>query len=78
MGWLVKKNVLRYLLTLETIALALYVGAVIGFRDGCNGEIALFVMGISACEAAVGLGMLISLARVKGRDFTDVTLRIKV
>lgn len=77
-GWLRKKNVLRYLLSLEAIALALYVGAVMGFSDGCSGEIALFVIRIRACEAAVGLGMLIAIARVKGRDFTDTTLRIKV
>lgn len=77
-GRLEKKNVLRYLLTLETVALALYVGAVIGFSDGSNGEMALFVMRIRACEAAVGLGMVISLARIKGRDSTEGTLSIKV
>ena len=49
-----------------------------GFSCGCNGEIALFVISISACEAAVGLGMLISLARIKGRDYAEATLRIKV
>lgn len=73
-----KKNVLRYLLTLEAVALALYVGAVMGFSDGCNGEMALFVMRISACEAAVGLGMVISLARIKGNDFAESALSIKV
>ncbi|MEW8611477.1 MAG: NADH-quinone oxidoreductase subunit K [Candidatus Thiodiazotropha sp.] len=78
MGRLEKKNVLRYLLALETVALALYVGAAIGFSEGSNGEIALFVIRIRACEAAVGLGMVISLARIKGRDSAEGTLRIKV
>lgn len=73
-----KKNILRLLLLLETTALALFVGALIGFRIMENYEIVLLVIGVCACEAAVGLGILISLARVKGRDFTEVRLAIKV
>lgn len=73
-----KKNMLRLLLLLETTALALFVGALIGFRIMENYEMVLLVVGVCACEAAVGLGILISLARVKGRDFTEVRLAIKI
>lgn len=73
-----KKNILRLLLLLETTALALFVGALVGFRIMENYEMVLLVMGVCACEAAVGLGVLISLARVKGRDFTEVRLAIKI
>lgn len=73
-----KKNILRLLLLLETTALALFVGALTGFRFIENYEMVLLVIGVCACEAAVGLGVLISLARVKGRDFTEVRLAIKI
>lgn len=73
-----KKNMLRLLLLLETTALALFVGALIGFSIMENYEMVLLVMGVCACEAAVGLGVLISLARVKGRDFTEVRLAVKI
>lgn len=73
-----KKNMLRLLLLLETTALALFVGALTGFRIMENYEMVLLVIGVCACEAAVGLGVLISLARVKGRDFTEVRLAIKI
>lgn len=66
------------MLLLETTALAFFVGALVGFRFIENYEMVLLVMGVCACEAAVGLGVLISLARVKGRDFTEARLAIKI
>lgn len=73
-----KKHMLRYLLLLETAGIGLFVGAFVGFYVSDNCEMVLLVMGIGACEAAVGLGVLISLARVKGNDFVESRFRIKV
>lgn len=72
-----KDNWLRVLLLLEVGALRLFVGRVVGFGFLGGFEVRLAIMSISACEVAVGLGMLITYARVKGNDFTEVRLFIK-
>lgn len=72
-----KEHFLRVLLLLEVGALSLFVGRVVGFGFLGRFEVGLIVMRISACEAAVGLGMLIAFVRAKGNDFTEVRLFIK-
>lgn len=73
-----KKHLLTFLLFLEIAAFSLFVGAVDGFGMLGSYEVCLIVISVSACEAAVGLGLLISLVRVKGNDFTRTGLLIKL
>lgn len=78
MGLHSKKHILSFLLLVEAAAVGLFAGRLMSFRlfNGC--EMVLLVICIRACEAAVGLGVLIALARVKGNDFVDRNMRIKV
>ena len=57
---------------------SLFVGRIIRRRLEEFFGFRLIILGVGACEAAVGLGMLISFVRVKGRDLVGVGLRIKL
>lgn len=63
---------------LEVAALRLFVGRIVGVGVGGLYELSLIIIGVSACEASVGLGMLIGFARMKGRDLVELGLVIKV
>lgn len=78
MGLHSKKHILSLLLLMEAAAMALFVGSLIGLSVSGRCEMVLLVMAVRACEAAVGLGILIALARVKGNDFVDRRISIKV
>lgn len=78
MGLLSKKHVLSLLLLMEAAAIALFVGSLIGLSVSGRCEMVLLVVAVRACEAAVGLGILIALARAKGNDFVDVRIMVKV
>lgn len=78
MGLHNKKHVLGLLLLMEAAAMALFVGSLIGLSISGRCEVALLVMAVRACEAAVGLGILIAIARAKGNDFVDVRMMVKV
>lgn len=72
-----KDHFLSVLLLLEVGALRLFVGGVVGFGFLGGFEVRLVIIRISACEAAVGLGMLIAFVRTEGNDFTETSLFIK-
>lgn len=73
-----RRHLLGLLLLLEILLFSLFIGRVI--RGGLINffSFRLIILGVGACEAAVGLGMLISFARVKGRDLVRVGLRLKL
>lgn len=73
-----QRHLLRLLLMLEVAALSLFVGRIISVGSGGLYELSLLIVGVRACEAAVGLGILIGFARVKGRDLVELGLVMKV
>lgn len=78
-GVMVKqRHLLRVLLMLEIAALSLFVGSIVGAGSIGLYELSLLIIGVRACEAAVGLGMLIGFARVKGNDSVELGLVMKV
>lgn len=78
-GVVVKKRyLLSLLLMLEVAAFSLFARGVIGFGMEGLYEFGLVIVGVRACEAAVGLGMLINFVRAKGRDLVELGLIIKL
>ena len=73
-----KRHWLRVLLLIEFGALGLFVGRVVGFVMNDVYELRLIVMRISACEARIGLAILVSLVRLKGNDYTELSLVMKL
>lgn len=73
-----RRHLLRLLLILEVAALSLFVGSIVGLGVIGLYELSLIIIGIRACEASVGLGILIGFARMKGRDLVELGLVIKV
>ena len=73
-----RRHLLRLLLLLEVLVFRVFVGRVVsGGLVGLYG-FSLIILGVGACEAAVGLGMLIGFARVRGGDFVGLGLLLKV
>lgn len=72
-----RRHLLSLLLLLEIFVFRLFVGRVVS--GGLSGlfRFRLMILGVGACEAAVGLGMLIRFARVKGGDLTRMGLLLK-
>nr|YP_010688213.1 NADH dehydrogenase subunit 4L [Pillucina pisidium (Dunker, 1860)]WBR65407.1 NADH dehydrogenase subunit 4L [Pillucina pisidium (Dunker, 1860)] len=72
-----RRHLLSILLLLEIFLFSLLVGSV--FVGGLLNffSFSLMILGVGACEAAVGLGMLIGFARVKGSDLVSVGLVLK-
>nr|YP_008815686.1 NADH dehydrogenase subunit 4L [Laternula elliptica]AGZ13055.1 NADH dehydrogenase subunit 4L [Laternula elliptica]AQZ26142.1 NADH dehydrogenase subunit 4L [Laternula elliptica] len=60
------EHLLCSLLLLEVIPLGLYCLTV-----GLDSFLCLFLLALSACEAAVGLAVLVASARAVGSDFLD-------
>lgn len=73
-----RRHLLSLLLMLEVAALSLFVGRIVGAGAGGLYELSLIIIGIRACEASVGLGMLIGFARMKGSDLVELGLVMKV
>lgn len=73
-----KKHFLRVVLLLEVAALSLFVGGMLGFGFFGACEASLVILAVSACEAAVGLGILTTFVRVNGNDRSESMLFIKV
>lgn len=73
-----RRHLLRLLLMFEVAALRLFVGRVGVVRGEGLYELSLLIVGVRACEAAVGLGILIGFARVNGRDYVEFSLLMKV
>lgn len=73
-----RRHLLSLLLILEVAALRLIVGRIVGAGFLGMYELRLIIMGVRACEAAIGLGMLIGFARIKGSDLVELGLVIKV
>lgn len=73
-----RRHLLRLLLLLEIFVFRVFVGSVMGRGVVGLYGFSLVILGVGACEAAVGLGMLIRFARVKGGDLVSLGLLIKV
>lgn len=73
-----KEHLLSVLLSLRLLDFSLFVGGVGVFRSGGNYEISLIIVGLGACAGAVGLGILIGFARVRGGDFTSIRLGLSL
>nr|YP_003208290.1 NADH dehydrogenase subunit 4L [Lucinella divaricata]ABJ91103.1 NADH dehydrogenase subunit 4L [Lucinella divaricata] len=73
-----RRHLLSLLLLLEIMLFSLFVGSVVvgGLIEYFS--FSLMILGVGACEAAVGLGMLISFARVSGGDLVSVGLSLKL
>lgn len=73
-----KRHLLRVLLRLVMLDLGLFIGGVRVFRSGGFYEIRVVIIGVGACSRAIGLGVLVGFCRVRGGDFTNSSLGVKV
>lgn len=74
LGVLFRKNIILTLMSIELILNAVNIVFIAGSRHNGNldGQImAIFVMTVAACEAAVGLAMVIAIFRNYGTTKTD-------
>lgn len=71
------RHLLRLLLLLEVFVFSLFLGSVVVGGVGGGFNLGLMVLGLGACEAAVGLGILIRFARVKGGELVRLGLMIR-
>nr|YP_010577072.1 NADH dehydrogenase subunit 4L [Tristichotrochus unicus]UZN92190.1 NADH dehydrogenase subunit 4L [Tristichotrochus unicus] len=64
------KHLLSALLSLEALTLSLFV-LLIGVSGGFNfeGQMCLILITMGACEASLGLAILVSLIRTHGNDY---------
>lgn len=60
------------LLCLEFIVLGLFILTLSGFGFLGEGFLVFFLLSFAACEAALGLGLLVRLVRSHGRDFLGI------
>nr|YP_009353885.1 NADH dehydrogenase subunit 4L [Laternula truncata]AQZ26194.1 NADH dehydrogenase subunit 4L [Laternula truncata] len=66
-------HLLSALLLLEVVPLGLYL-----YMAEVAGFMCLFMIAMSACEAAVGLSLLVTTARAIGSDYLDTLSSVKV
>lgn len=58
--------------------LGLFIRRVGIFGSRGSYEVVVVIIGVGACSRAVGLGVLVSFCRVRGGDFTNSSLGLKV
>jgi NADH:ubiquinone oxidoreductase subunit K len=64
------KHLLRVLLRLEAITINIFIILFIFLNNiSFNGETALIFITLGACEASLGLGILVSIIRSQGNDY---------
>jgi len=73
-----RKQFLVSLLSLEFVVLGLFLGRIITLRvlDRCP-SLALYVLVLGACEARLGLRLLVSMTRIRGGDMLRLIRTLK-
>ena len=65
------KHLLRILLRLEAITMSLFILLFSIFNASLGGEAALIFIALGACEARLGLSVLVSMIRAQGNDYVS-------
>lgn len=65
------KHLLRVLLSLEAITISLFIILFSLFSSSIRGEAALIFITLGACEASLGLRVLVSIIRAQGNDYVS-------
>ena len=65
------KHLLRVLLRLEAITIRLFILLFSLFSSSIRGEAALIFITLGACEARLGLRVLVSIIRAQGNDYVS-------
>ena len=64
-------HLLRVLLRLEAITIRLFVLLFSFYNSSLRGEAALIFIALGACEASLGLRVLVSIIRAQGNDYVS-------
>lgn len=65
------KHLLRVLLSLEAITIRLFILLFSLYSSSLGGEAALVFITLGACEARLGLRVLVSIIRAQGNDYVS-------
>lgn len=73
-----RKQLLIRLLRLEMLTLGLFMSMALGLM-GCDKSVSLsfFILVLGACEASLGLVIIVNIARLKGRDILSIVRLVK-
>lgn len=72
------KHLLRILLSLEAATINLFIILfALANNISFNGEMALILITLGACEASLGLAILVSMIRAQGNDYVSSFSRQK-
>nr|QWS71921.1 NADH dehydrogenase subunit 4L [Cerithidea tonkiniana] len=65
------KHLLSVLLSLEAITMSIFILLFSMFKASISGEAALVFITLGACEASLGLSVLVSMIRARGNDYVS-------
>nr|UAA82781.1 NADH dehydrogenase subunit 4L [Tarebia granifera] len=65
------KHLLNVLLSLEAITMSVFALLFSLFNFSVSGEVALIFITLGACEASLGLSVLVSMIRARGNDYVS-------
>ena len=71
------KHLLNVLLSLEAVTIRLFIILFCLFSSSIRGEAALIFIALGACEARLGLRVLVSIIRARGNDYVSSFSRQK-
>nr|QXP99765.1 NADH dehydrogenase subunit 4L [Melanoides tuberculata] len=65
------KHLLTVLLSLEAITMSMFILLFSLFNSSMSSEAALIFITLGACEASLGLSVLVSMIRARGNDYVS-------
>nr|YP_010998246.1 NADH dehydrogenase subunit 4L [Hua aristarchorum]WPM86403.1 NADH dehydrogenase subunit 4L [Hua aristarchorum] len=65
------KHLLSVLLSLEALTMNIFILLFSFFKTTISGEAALIFITLGACEASLGLSVLVSMIRARGNDYVS-------
>nr|YP_009707865.1 NADH dehydrogenase subunit 4L [Pseudocleopatra dartevellei]QEU52734.1 NADH dehydrogenase subunit 4L [Pseudocleopatra dartevellei] len=65
------KHLLSVLLSLEAVTMSVFILLFSFFNTPISGEAALIFITLGACEASLGLSVLVSMIRTRGNDYVS-------
>nr|QVD40466.1 NADH dehydrogenase subunit 4L [Semisulcospira gottschei] len=65
------KHLLSVLLSLEALTMSIFILLFSLFNTTISGEAALIFIALGACEASLGLSVLVSMIRARGNDYVS-------
>nr|YP_009000276.1 NADH dehydrogenase subunit 4L [Semisulcospira libertina]AHC70259.1 NADH dehydrogenase subunit 4L [Semisulcospira libertina] len=65
------KHLLNVLLSLEALTMSIFILLFSLFSTTISGEAALIFITLGACEASLGLSVLVSMIRARGNDYVS-------